>query len=128
MMANLASEELTRRLDKALELAGNTHTIEDIQHLVARGAMQCFVQDDSFVITEIVNEPRAKYLNVFLAVGEMSVVNLIPKIEAFAQEAGCAWVQTLGRPGWKSVLPKYGWEPTHVLFVHPIGNKNGQEI
>lgn len=125
MTAKLASDELQRRLVKALRLAGDTHSISDIQNDVATGKLQCFSEGDSFVLTEIVHEPRQKYLNVFLAVGEMSVVNLIPKIEAFAQEAGCAWVQALGRPGWKSVLPKYGWEPTHVLFVHRIGQDNG---
>jgi len=125
MTAKIASDELTRRLHRALALAGNTHTVEDIQSGIAVGKFQCFSEGDSFVVTEIVQEPQARYLNVFLAVGDLSVVNLIPKLEAFAQEAGCAWMQTLGRPGWKSVLPKLGWKPTHVLFVRPIGHKDG---
>lgn len=121
----VSTDELNRRLDRALRLAGHTHTIDDIQRDLASGRLQCFSDGDSFALTEIVQEPQKKYLNVFLAVGEMSIVNLIPRIEAFAQEAGCAWVQALGRPGWKSVLPKYGWKPTHVLFVHEIGRKDG---
>lgn len=125
MTASLASDELARRLEKALRLAGNTHTIEDIQQSVARGEMQCFVAGDSFVLTEIAVTPRAKYLNVFLAVGDLSLMALQKDILKFAEESGCQWMQTLGRHGWRAVLPGYGWKATHTLFIHKVG-RNGK--
>lgn len=125
MTAKIASEILQKRLAKALKLAGDTHTIEDIQHAVARGEMQCFANEDSFVITEISQTPKAKYLNIFLAVGNMSVVSFLPDIEKFAEDNSCQWVQAIGRPGWKVILPKNGYEETHVVFVKKLGNKNG---
>lgn len=121
----LSTDELNRRLQRALRLAGDTHTLDDIKKEISAGRFQVFSEGDSFVLTEVVQEPQQKYMNVFLAVGDLSVVNLIPKMEAFAEQAGCSWIQTLGRPGWKSVLPDYGWQPTHVLFVHRIGQENG---
>lgn len=121
-MATLAPDVLQKRLAKALKLAGDTHTINDIQQSIARGTMQCFVSGDSFVITEIVVAPRKTYLNVFLAVGDLSVVSLIPQIEAFAKQSGCAFVQTLARPGWKAYLPE-SWKPTHTLYVKKIGSQ-----
>lgn len=121
MTARTGSDELRRRLDRALRLAGNTHTIDDIQQAIARGEMQCFVHGDSFVITEIATTPRAKYLNVFLAVGDLSLMVLQKDLEDFAERAGCEWMQTLGRHGWKAVLPKHGWQPTHTLFIHKVG-------
>lgn len=124
MTAKIASEVLQKRLAKALKLAGNTHTIEDIQHAVARGEMQCFVHGNSFVLTEIATTPRAKYLNVFLAVGDLSLMALQEDLNKFAEQSGCQWMQTLGRHGWKTVLPNYGWQPTHTLFIHKVG-KNG---
>jgi hypothetical protein len=124
-VAKLASDELNKRLTKALKLAGNTHTIEDIQHAVARGEMQCFANKDSFVITEISQAPRARYLNIFLAVGNLSVVTFLPDIEKFAEENGCLWVQAIGRPGWKTILPDNGYEETQVVFVKKLGIKNG---
>lgn len=124
MTAKTGSDELRRRLDRALRLAGNTHTIDDIQQAIARGEMQCFVHGDSFVITEIATTPRAKYLNVFLAVGDLSLMVLQKDLEDFAERAGCEWMQTLGRHGWKAVLPKHGWQPTHTLFIHKVG-RNG---
>lgn len=125
MTANLASDELSRRLKKALRLAGNTHTIEDIQQAIERGEMQCFVHGDSFVLTEIAVTPRAKYLNVFLAVGDLSLMALQKDLLKFAEESGCRWMQTLGRHGWKAILPHCGWEATHTLFIHKVG-QNGK--
>ncbi len=124
MTAKIASEILQKRLAKALKLAGDTHTIEDIQHAVARGEMQCFVHGNSFVLTEIATTPRAKYLNVFLAVGDLSLMPLQEDLNNFAEQSGCQWMQTLGRHGWKTVLPNYGWKPTHTLFIHKVG-QNG---
>lgn len=123
-METLASDVLQKRLAKALRLAGDTHTIEDIQHAVAHGEMQCFVHGNSFVLTEIATTPRAKYLNVFLAVGDLSLMALQEDLNKFAEQSGCQWMQTLGRHGWKTVLPKYGWKPTHTLFIHKVG-QNG---
>lgn len=120
MTAKTVSDELRKRLDRALRLAGNTHTIEDISHAVARGDMQCFVHGDSFVLTEIATTPRAKYLNVFLAVGDLSLMALQSELDDFAANNGCKWMQTVGRHGWKAVLPKYGWKPTHTLFIHEV--------
>jgi hypothetical protein len=121
MTAKLASDVLQGRLRKALRLAGNTHTIDDISHAVARGDMQCFVHGDSFVITEVATTPRAKYLNVFLAVGDISLMALNQELIEFAERNGCKWMQTIGRHGWKAVLPEYGWKPTHTLFIHEVG-------
>ena len=125
MTAKPESDELRRRLDKALRLAGDTHTAEDIQQALARGEMQCFTHGDSFILTEIATTPRAKYLNVFLAVGDLSLMSLQKDMEAFAEQSGCKWMQALGRHGWKAVLPKHGWQATHTLFIHKVGN-NGQ--
>lgn len=122
MTAKTVSDELRKRLDRALRLAGNTHTIDDINQAIARGSMQCFVTGDSFVITEIIKAPQKTYLNVFLAVGDLSVTQLIPDIEKFAEQSGCAFIQTLGRTGWKAFLPE-SWKPTHTLYVKEIGSK-----
>lgn len=125
MTASLGSEQLQKRLQRALDLAGNTHTIEDIQQAIARGQMQCFVTGDSFVITEVTQYPRKRILNVFLAVGDISVVDLIPKLESFAREAGCDGMQTLGRAGWKRILPQRGWHQSHTLFTYDLRPRNG---
>ena len=115
--------ELEKRLKRALSLGGNTHTIEDIQQAIARGTMQCFVKGDSFCITEIIDAPQKRFLNVFLIVGDLSILELHDEVEAFAKQAGCAFMQAYGRPGWKPKIKHLGWEPSRIVFRRNIGNE-----
>lgn len=120
-MAKLVSDELQKRLKRALKLAGDTHTIEDINHAIARGTMQCFVSGDSFCITEVINAPRKRYLNIFMIVGELSILDIHDEILAFATEAGCDFLQAYGRFGWKPVVEKLGWKAEQTVFRRKIG-------
>lgn len=90
---------------------------------MARGLMQCWVSGDSFCITEVINAPRKRYLNIFLIVGELSILELHDQILAFAEEAGCDFLQAYGRPGWKPVVEKLGWKAEQILFRRKIGQK-----
>jgi hypothetical protein len=121
MTAKIASEVLQRRLAKALKIGGDTHTIEDIQQAIARGTMQCFVKDNSFAITEIINAPQKRFLNVFLIVGELNILELHDEVEAFAKQAGCDFMQAYGRPGWTPKIKSLGWEPDRIVFRRKIG-------
>jgi len=87
---------LKKRLSKALRLGGDAHTVEDIQHAIARGEMQCFVHGDSFVITEIATTPRAKYINVFLAVGDLSLMAIQKDLIIFARKMAACGSETVG--------------------------------
>ena len=120
-MANLTSDELNKRLARALRLAGDTHSIEDIHQAVARGTMQCFVKDSSFVITEVINAPKKRFLNVFLIVGDLSVLDLHDEIEAFAKQANCAFMQAYGRHGWAPKNKHLGWKSVETVFRKTIG-------
>lgn len=102
-------------------MAGGTHTIEDIHHAISRGQMQCFVRGESFCITEVINAPRKRYLNIFLIVGTLEIMEIHDDILAFAKEAGCEFLQAFGRPGWKPVVKKYGWKPEQIVFRRKIG-------
>lgn len=113
--------KLEKRLKRALALGGNTHTIDDIYQAVSHGTMQCFVKGDSFVITEVINAPQKRFLNVFMIVGELSVLELHDDVEAFAKQAGCDFMQAYGRPGWKPKIKSLGWEPDRIVFRRKIG-------
>ena len=81
--------KLEKRLKRALALGGNTHTIDDIKQAIDIGSMQCFVKGDSFAITEVINAPQKRFLNVFLVVGDINILELHDDVEAFAKQAGC---------------------------------------
>lgn len=110
-MANLDHSELQRRLMRALDVAGKTHGPEDVARAVSEGRMQAWTAGDSLVVTEVLEFPKAKALNVFLAVGNLDeVMSLQPAIEAFGREHGCKVMRMEGRKGWARVLPDYGWK------------------
>lgn len=105
------------RLQKALDLGGNTHTVQDVVDGIKSGAMQCIWNDRAIVVTEVITYPRSKALNVFLAAGWLEdVMALQPKVEAFGREQGCSTMHMRGRKGWRRVLPQYGWSEEAVAF------------
>ena len=113
--------EMRRRLQDALDRAGNTHTIEDVVAGIREGQMQVFFSEQAFVVTEIACGPRKKWLNVFLAAGELhDVMALQPQLDAFGKEHGCAFMAMTGRRGWAKVLPKHGWFETGVSYARPL--------
>lgn len=90
--------------------------------------MQSFVYNNAWIVTEIIDTPRKRYLNVFLAVGDSidDVTTLIPELVRFARAHGCLWIQALGRVGWGAVLPRYGWRPmAHRFYMLPLDETDG---
>lgn len=121
-MATLAPDELRRRLLRALAVAGNTHAPEDVAQAVKEGRMQAWTLGNSLIITEVLEFPRAKALNVFMAVGNMAeVMALQPQLEAYGRQHGCKALRMEGRKGWTRILPHYGWKPDKkVIFERSL--------
>lgn len=121
-MAKLDPDLLKARLQRALDVAGNTHTADDVAELVKAGRMQSWVNGDSLVVTEVVQYPRTNALNVFLAVGNMDeVLDLIPMMAEFGRQHGCTKMRMQGRRGWARVLPDLGWhEQKQVIYERAL--------
>lgn len=121
-MATLGPDELRRRLLRALSVAGNTHAPEDVAQAVKEGRMQAWTRGDSLVVTEVLEFPRAKALNVFLAAGDLDeVLSLIPEMAEFGRQHGCGTMRMQGRRGWARVLPRLGWqEAKHVIYERAL--------
>lgn len=121
-MANLDPKELQRRLLRALDVAGKTHAPDDVAAAVEAGRMQAWNRGDSLVVTEVLEYPRARALNVFLAVGNLDeVLDLIPDMAAFGREQGCTMMRMQGRRGWARVLPALGWrEQKQVIYERTL--------
>jgi hypothetical protein len=115
-------QEMRDRFEKALALAGDVHSFQDILDDLKSGAKQAFWSDRAFVVTEIGVFPRKKILNLVYLAGEMDdVLALQPQIEAFGKEHGCSFMTAVGRPGWLRVLPQRGWRHTASVFMWPLG-------
>lgn len=105
-------------IEAALEYSGGTHTFEDIEKGIQESRMQLWPAPRGCIVTEIVVYPRKKYLNVFLAGGELDqILDMDTDVKAWAKQHGCDAAMMSGRIGWKKPLAKLGWEVLQTHFV-----------
>lgn len=110
-------------MQKALHLAGDTHTVEDVIGALEKGEMQAFWSDNAMIVTQIVQHPRKKELNVFLAFGDLDeVMALQPQLADFGRKHDCSFMVMSGRMGWQKVLPHHGWAKVGVTYALPLGD------
>lgn len=112
------SRFLINQLEDGLRRAGSTHRLfPDVMELLELGAAQMFQNSAGVVITEIMQHPRLRELNVWLAAGQLEdCVRLQPRIEAWARENDCDRIIGRGRRGWERVCAsRMGMQPAGVF-------------
>ena len=104
-------------LQKALDEANGTHTLDDVKWSLQNGLDILLVaMDDAEIVAagtlQILDFPQKKVLNMFLAGGtrmqdwEADVIDTIYNI---AKEQGVDSIYLQGRDGWVKRLGKYGY-------------------
>lgn len=117
----IPDEKMLELIKKALRIGGGTHELEDILVGIRQNVFQLFSADSAIVVTEILQSPRKKILNVFLVAGDFeSIMGLTPKVDEFAKSEGCSFMITTGRFGLIRRLPKFGWNPAYVTFKREL--------
>lgn len=108
---------LRDKLAIALEHAGGTHTIDDVDELIAAEMMQLWEGPRSIAITEVIQYPRVKACRIFAVAGDMGELwsLLEPAIARWAKDHGCARLEGFGRMGWQRVAPKHGYDQGRVF-------------
>lgn len=109
-----------QKLRKALAVAGDTYTFEDILHEIEDGRMQSFAEGDSWVVTQVVDFPQKRFLEIVFAIGNLDELKVIyPRLEAFARDNICDGMRAFGRPGWmrQFEIDKAGWVETTRTYV-----------
>ena len=109
-------------LQKALDHAGNTHTLEDVEAALAKGLVQWWPGENSAAVTEIIQYPQQRALHFWLAGGNLSELeSMYPAAEAWGREHGCTVATTSGRPGWeRTFLRREGWQPRTVVMMKAL--------
>ena len=104
-------------IEAALEYADGSHTFQDVSDAVAAGRMQFWPGPASAVITEILESPRQRSLNIFLAGGNLAEIEVMaPTILDWGRRQGCTKAIFLGRPGWeRTFLMRTGWAPAKLV-------------
>lgn len=118
----VAFAQMENELKSALKYSGNTHSIEDVFVGVAQGKYQFWRKGKSVGITEVVDYPRTRQLNIFLAAGNMAdMQTTLPEIEEYARQQKCKSITLLGRKGWaKSFLKNEGYAAPAQLLVKDL--------
>jgi hypothetical protein len=108
-----------KRLERVLERMGGLYTLNDLLTEIAAGKIQSFVEGDSWAITRIALYPRAKVLEIFLAVGSLDDLRkLHDRVLTFAAEIGAGVVQAYGRRGWFPDAERRGWKVKTINYVY----------
>ena len=100
--------------------------VDDILRMVLNGQMHLWcVHDDVGVhgqlITEIKQYPQCKLLTIQYCAMEPGIMDAIEEqmqdiAQRFAKDAGCSGIEFVGRPGWRRVAGKYGYDVQSVVY------------
>ena len=74
------------------------------------------------VVTEIITKKLGKVCHIYIMTGRQrhKWQYLISEIEKFAKKENCLNMELIARPGWKKVLSKFGYKPTHIVLEKEI--------
>jgi hypothetical protein len=107
-----------KKLGRALERMGALYTVNDILDRVAAGTMQSFTEGDSWAITQICVFPRARVLEILLALGSLEdCFRLHDRILQFARANDIGLIQAYGRKGWWQ-RAKPGWKIRTTSYLY----------
>jgi hypothetical protein len=115
------AEQVLELVQRALECCHGTHTLADVRREIEANRLELWVAGEgrAVAVTEFVNYPAGRVLNIFLSAGDHIVMNeCLPGLEAYARGKGCMAVMFYGRAprraAWSALLP--GYRPAWVCM------------
>ena len=117
------AERYHAKLAKALDRQGGLWTLDDILERLRDGRMQSFVQNNSWLVSQISVYPRRRVLDVIAVVGDLEDHRgLDEKLVDFANRMNIDLVSAYGRPGWKPYGTALGWKikASNYLFTKEL--------
>lgn len=114
----MTKQEMQARFQKALDYAGNTHTVDDVLHMLDTGEAKCWTYQDGVIITTIDEFPQEKAVHYWLAAGNLrDCLALEHVINPDSIERGCTIATVTGRKGWGPYGARTGWKLKGHLFA-----------
>lgn len=115
----MTGEEKIRRLMRALEYGGNTHSVGDIIELLKSGHARLFENEDGCIIAEMHHYPQYKAVHFWLLFGELRhILALEHEVLPWGIEQGASIATACGRPGWGRAAAPTGWRVTPNMVHH----------
>jgi hypothetical protein len=109
-------------LQAALDHAGGTHALSDVEASVKSGEAQFWPGRASALVAAIESDPLERRLLIWLAGGDRTEleVELLPRAEAWGRTAGCRRALVIGRAGWERALKAKGYAPLARLIAKDL--------
>lgn len=110
-------------IEAALEHGDGGFSFEDIVQAVEDGVFQFWPGVDSVILTEIIEHPRRRVVNIVAAGGNLREIEaMIPQLHQWAKTHGCVEAVFVGRKGWeRTFLTRTGWtKDDAVIFRRPL--------
>lgn len=106
----------------ALVYAGGTHTKDDLFSMCLSGRARFWaVGAQSFMITEILDYPRARHYHIFLAGGNLDeIIAMEDDLLSAAREANCSKLTANGRRGFVRALSALGCVETQAVCEREV--------
>lgn len=112
---------MMKKMDRALREGGGTHTMDDLLVEIRNGSKQSFAYGSTWAITQVLDFPRKRVLELFMVVGVGCELAILEEdIVNYAKSVGADFIRTQGRRGWKNKAKEMGWKHTHNIFVKEI--------
>jgi len=113
-------------LSASATASGGRATVDDILRFVLNGKMQLWAVHDGgricgHVVTEITHYPQCRMLTVQYTAMQPGTLASIEDVlqqtaHSYAQAAGCAGIEFVGRPGWAKTAKKHGYAVRSVMY------------
>jgi len=117
-------EELARCskwLQAALDHAGGTHTLEDVEEGVRNGTLFFWPGHNSAAVTEVIEYPKRRVFHIFLAGGDLEELSIMEEsATAFAKHLGCQGMSIAGRRGWVKAFKDKGYKEYLTTVIKPL--------
>ena len=107
------------RLAKVLDQMGGVYLVSDILAAIAEGKMQSFAEGDTWAVTQVVDYPRVRMLEIIAVVGEHEEFRkLHARILQYARDNDIGLIQAYGRRGWLVDAKANGWKVATTSYLY----------
>jgi len=106
-----AWDEITPLIQRVIDKIDLYHTLKSLKEALETEDMQLWIDYEneikSICITQIITNPKYKFIEIILNAGQITSIPLLGQIEQWGKEQGCKKITLIGRIGWGKVLKDY---------------------
>lgn len=108
-------DRLDHHIKRALKHQ-DMYNLTDIKEKIRAGMFHLWPANNSVAITEFVEYPRVKVMNIIFCAGDYKELeSMLPSFEQFAKHFGCKRIYGGGRKGWLRKIKHLGFEQEYLV-------------